>query len=177
MLLSDLERLAVTDGLTGLYNYRHFQERYREEVNLCRRYHHPLAMMLIDLDGFKQVNDTYGHLEGDYLLVQLADVLRHTLRNTELIARYGGDEFVVLMPSTNLQGGIAAANRVLQAVRETQFLDTVGTPRFSITLSIGVAAYPDTTQNPVELLEKADEALETAKRNGRNRVVASENIA
>ena len=177
MLLSDLERLAVTDGLTGLYNYRHFQERYREEVNLCRRYHHPLAMMLIDLDGFKQVNDTYGHLEGDYLLVQLADVLRNTLRNTELIARYGGDEFVVLMPSTNLQGGIAAANRVLQAVRETQFLDTMGEPRSRITLSIGVAAYPDSTQNPVELLEKADEALETAKRSGRNRVVASENIA
>jgi diguanylate cyclase (GGDEF)-like protein len=177
MLLSDLERLAVTDGLTGLYNYRHFQERYREEVNLCRRYQHPLAIMLIDLDGFKQVNDTYGHLEGDYLLVQLADVLRHTLRNTELIARYGGDEFVVLMPSTNLQGGVAAANRVLQAVRETRFLDTLGEPRFSITLSIGVAAYPNSTQNPVELLEKADEALEIAKRNGRNRVVASENIA
>jgi len=177
MLLSDLERLAVTDGLTGLYNYRHFQERYREEVNLCRRYHHPLAIMLIDLDGFKQVNDTYGHLEGDYLLVQLADVLRNTLRNTELIARYGGDEFVVMMPSTNLQGGVAAANRILRAVRETHFLDTMGEPRFHITLSIGVAAYPNSTQNPVELLEKADEALETAKRSGRNRVVASENIA
>ncbi|MGQ9901964.1 MAG: diguanylate cyclase [Fimbriimonadales bacterium] len=177
MLLSDLERLAVTDGLTGLYNYRHFQERYREEVNLCRRYQHPLAVMLIDLDGFKQVNDTYGHLEGDYLLVQLADVLRHTLRNTELIARYGGDEFVVLMPSTNLQGGLAAANRLLQAVRETEFLDTLGTPRFHITLSIGIAAYPNSTQNPVELLEKADEALESAKRSGRNRVVAHENTA
>jgi diguanylate cyclase (GGDEF)-like protein len=177
LLLSDLERLAVTDGLTGLYNYRHFQERYREEVNLCRRYQHPLAIMLIDLDGFKQVNDTYGHLEGDYLLVQLADVLRNTLRNTELIARYGGDEFVVLMPSTNLQGGVAAANRILRAVRETHFLDTMGEPRFHITLSIGVAAYPNSTQNPVELLEKADEALETAKRSGRNRVVASENIA
>ena len=177
LLLSDLERLAVTDGLTGLYNYRHFQERYREEVNLCRRYQHPLAVMLIDLDGFKQVNDTYGHLEGDYLLVQLADVLRSVLRNTELIARYGGDEFVVLMPSTNLQGGVAAANRVLQAARKTQFLDTLGEPRFRITLSIGVAAYPNSTQNPVELLEKADEALEIAKRSGRNRVVASENIA
>ena len=177
MLLSDLERLAVTDGLTGLYNYRHFQDRYREEMNLCRRYQHPLAIMLIDLDGFKQVNDTYGHLEGDYLLVQLADVLRNTLRNTELIARYGGDEFVVMMPSTNLQGGVAAANRILRAVRETHFLDTMGEPRFSITLSIGVAAYPNSTQNPVELLEKADEALETAKRSGRNRVVASENIA
>ena len=177
LLLSDLERLAVTDGLTGLYNYRHFQERYREEVNLCRRYQHPLAIMLIDLDGFKQVNDTYGHLEGDYLLVQLADVLRSALRNTELIARYGGDEFVVMMPSTNLQGGVAAANRVLHAVRQTHFLDTMGAPRFRITLSIGVAAYPNSTQNPVELLEKADEALETAKRSGRNRVVASENIA
>jgi diguanylate cyclase (GGDEF)-like protein len=176
MLLSDLERLAVTDGLTGLYNYRHFQERYREEVNLCRRYHHPLAVMLIDLDGFKQVNDTYGHLEGDYLLVQVAEMLRNTLRNTELIARYGGDEFVVLMPSTNLQGGVAAATRVLQTARKTQFLDTLGEPRFHITLSIGVAAYPNSTQNPVELLEKADEALETAKRSGRNRVVASENI-
>jgi diguanylate cyclase (GGDEF)-like protein len=177
ILLSDLERLAVTDGLTGLYNYRHFQERYREEVNLCRRYQHPLAVMLIDLDGFKQVNDTYGHLEGDYLLVQVAEMLRNTLRNTELIARYGGDEFVVLMPSTNLQGGVTAANRVLQAARKTQFLDTLGEPRFAITLSIGVAAYPNSTQNPVELLEKADEALETAKRSGRNRVVASENIA
>jgi len=177
MLLSDLERLAVTDGLTGLYNYRHFHERYREEVNLCRRYQHPLAVMLIDLDGFKQVNDTYGHLEGDYLLVQLAEMLRNTLRNTELIARYGGDEFAVLMPSTNLRGGVAAANRILQVVRKAQFLDTLGEPRFRITLSIGVAAYPNSTQNPVELLEKADEALETAKRSGRNRVVAYENIA
>jgi diguanylate cyclase (GGDEF)-like protein len=176
-LLSDLERLAVTDGLTGLYNYRHFQERYREEINLCRRYQHPLAVMLIDLDGFKQVNDTHGHLEGDYLLVQLAETLRGTLRNTELIARYGGDEFVVLMPSTNLQGGVTAANRVLQAVRETHFLDTLGEPRFQITLSIGVCAYPDCVQNPIELLEKADEALENAKRSGRNRVVAYENIA
>jgi diguanylate cyclase (GGDEF)-like protein len=173
-----LERLAVTDGLTGLYNYRHFQERYREEVNLCRRYQHPLAIMLIDLDGFKQVNDTYGHLEGDYLLVQLAETLRHTLRNTELIARYGGDEFVVLMPSTNLQGGIAAANRVLaRGARDAVFGHGGRRLAFSITLSIGVAAYPNSTQNPVELLEKADESLEIAKRNGRNRVVAHENIA
>jgi diguanylate cyclase (GGDEF)-like protein len=136
LLLSDLERLAVTDGLTGLYNYRHFQERYREEVNLCRRYHHPLAVMLIDLDGFKQVNDTYGHLEGDYLLVQLAEMLRSTLRNTELIARYGGDEFVVLMPSHEFAGGRnGGANRVLQAVRETQFLDTVGDAALSVSRS------------------------------------------
>ncbi len=176
-LLSDLERLASTDGLTGLYNYRHFKERYREEVNLCRRYQHPLAIMLIDLDGFKQVNDTYGHLEGDYLLVQLAEVLQHALRNTEFIARYGGDEFVVLMRATNLQGGIATAKRVVQAVRDTQFLDTMGQARLKISVSIGVAAYPNSTENPAEVLEKADEALDIAKRSGRNQVVAFENTA
>lgn len=176
-LLSDLERLATTDGLTGLYNYRHFQERYREEVNLCRRYQHPLAIMLIDLDGFKQVNDQYGHLEGDYLLVQLAELLQNTLRNTEFIARYGGDEFVVMMHATNLQGGVAAALRVLQAVREAQFLDTQGQPRLKISASIGVAAYPDSTNDPAAVLEKADEALEVAKRSGRNRVIALENTA
>lgn len=176
-LLSDLERLATTDGLTGLYNYRHFQERYREEVNRCRRYQHPMAIMLIDLDGFKQVNDQYGHLEGDYLLVQLAEVLQHTLRNTELVARYGGDEFVVMMPFTNLQGAVAAAERVAHAVRNTTFLNTLGQPCLKISVSIGVAAYPNTTENPAELLEKADEALEIAKRGGRNQVVALENSA
>ncbi len=176
-LLSDLERLATTDGLTGLYNYRHFQERYREEVNLCRRYQHPLAVMLIDLDGFKQVNDEYGHLEGDYLLVQLSETLQQVLRSTEFIARYGGDEFVVLMPSTNLQGGVAAARRVAHAVQNTTFLDTAGNPRLKISVSIGVAAYPNSTDDPAQLLEKADEALEIAKRSGRNQVVALENTA
>ncbi|MCS7301553.1 MAG: GGDEF domain-containing protein [Fimbriimonadales bacterium] len=176
-LLSDLERLATTDGLTGLYNYRHFQERYREEVRLCQRYQHPLAIMLIDLDGFKQVNDQHGHLEGDYLLVQLAEVLQNALRNTEFIARYGGDEFVVMMHATNLQGGVAAAKRVVQAVRDTQFLDTQGQPRLKITISVGVAAYPSSTDNPAEVLEKADQALEIAKRSGRNQVVALENTA
>ncbi|MDW8106096.1 MAG: diguanylate cyclase [Armatimonadota bacterium] len=176
-LLSDLERLAFTDGLTGLCNYRHFQMRYREEINRCRRYQQPMAIMLIDLDGFKQVNDQYGHLEGDYLLVQLAEVLQHSLRNTELIARYGGDEFVVLMPSTNLQGALAAARRVLEAVRETQFLNTSGQLRLQVSVSIGVAAYPDSTTNPAEVLEKADAALELAKRSGRNQAVALENSA
>ncbi|MCX7993428.1 MAG: GGDEF domain-containing protein [Fimbriimonadales bacterium] len=176
-LLSDLERLATTDGLTGLYNYRHFQERYREEIRLCQRYQHPLAIMIIDLDGFKQVNDQYGHLEGDYLLVQLAETLRDALRNTEFIARYGGDEFVVLMHATNLQGGVAAAKRVVQAVRETQYLNTQGQPCIKISVSIGVAAYPNSTEDPAEVLEKADEALEIAKRSGRNQVVALENTA
>ncbi|MDW8050904.1 MAG: diguanylate cyclase [Armatimonadota bacterium] len=176
-MLSDLERLAFTDGLTQLYNYRYFQARYREAINLCRRYQHPMAIMLIDLDGFKQVNDEHGHLTGDHLLVQFAKVLRHLLRDTELVARYGGDEFVVLMPFTNLQGALIAAERVIQTICETRFLDPSGQARFQISISIGVAAYPDSTPNPAEVLEKADEALEIAKRSGRNRVVAHENSA
>ncbi len=176
-LLSDLERLATTDGLTGLYNYRHFQERYREAVNQSLRYQHPLAIMLIDLDNFKQVNDAHGHLEGDYLLVQFAETLQNALRNTECVARYGGDEFVALMHATNLQGALTAAKRVLHTVRKTPFMDTMGQARLKISISIGVAAYPNSTENPAEVLEKADEALEIAKRNGRNQVVAFENTA
>lgn len=174
-LLTHLEQLAITDGLTGLHNYRYFQERYQEEVRLVKRYQHPLAVMLLDVDNFKQVNDRYGHLEGDYLLVQIAEVLQRTLRTTELTARYGGDEFVVIMPSTQLEGAHIASERLRQAVAQTQFATTSGQHEISITLSIGVAAYPDSTDRPDQLLELADLALEKAKRTGRNRTVVIEN--
>ncbi|MEN3000892.1 MAG: diguanylate cyclase [Armatimonadota bacterium] len=171
-LLHQLERLAVTDGLTGLYNYRHFQERYQEEVRRARRYQTPFAVMLIDMDNFKQVNDQYGHLEGDYVLVQIADLIRRTVRETELIARYGGDEFAILLPATNLQGARIAAERLLQVMRASRFTTTEGEPVANLTLSIGLAAYPDSSPSPAEILEKADEALETAKKTGRNRLEA-----
>ncbi|MFQ3611117.1 MAG: sensor domain-containing diguanylate cyclase [Fimbriimonadales bacterium] len=174
-LLSHLEHLAFTDGLTGLYNHRYFQERYKAEARLTLRYQHPLALMMIDLDGFKQINDAYGHLEGDYVLVQLAEVLQQSLRNTELIARYGGDEFVVLLPSTNLQGAVSAAVRLVQAVAQHEFHDTTGQHQIPINISVGVAGYPDSCQDPALLLEIADSALERAKKSGRNRVVAIEN--
>ncbi len=175
-LLTHLERLAITDGLTGLYNYRYFQERFKEEVRLTRRYQHPLALMLIDLDNFKRINDKYGHLEGDYLLVQVAELLQSTLRSTELIARYGGDEFVVLLPSTNLKGASSAAERLLEACAHAQFSTTLGQPTLQITCSIGIAAYPETTDDPAKLLELADSALEKAKRNGRNQLASVENL-
>lgn len=173
-LLSHLERLATTDGLTGLYNYRYFQERFKEEVQLTQRYQHPLALMLIDLDNFKQINDEYGHLEGDYLLVQVAELLQSTLRGTELMARYGGDEFVVLLPSTNLQGARTAGERLLKAFREARFATTLGQRTLHITCSIGISAYPESTDNPVKLFELADVALEKAKRNGRNQLASFE---
>lgn len=175
-LLHQLEQLAVTDGLTGLYNYRHFHERYQEEVRRARRYQTPFAIMLIDMDNFKQVNDRYGHLEGDYVLVQVAELIRRTVRETELIARYGGDEFAILLPATNLQGARIAAERLLHAIRTSEFTTTDGEPIPNLTLSVGLAAYPDSGGSPAEILEKADEALETAKKTGRNRLEAVVNL-
>ncbi|MFN4033996.1 MAG: GGDEF domain-containing protein, partial [Fimbriimonadales bacterium] len=119
----------------------------------------------------------FGHPVGDHLLMAIASRLRCCLRAVDTCARLGGDEFVVLMPATNLQGALTAAKRVIQTVRKTPFLDTMGQARLKISISIGVAAYPNSTENPAEVLEKADEALEFAKRNGRNQVVAFENTA
>ncbi len=175
-LLRQLEQLAVTDGLTGLYNYRHFHERYQEEVRRARRYQTPFAVMLVDMDNFKQVNDQYGHLEGDYVLMQVAELIRRAVRETEFIARYGGDEFAILLPATNLHGALSAGQRLLQAVRTSQFSTTEGDPIPDLTLSIGLAAYPDSSDSPAEILEKADEALETAKKTGRNRLEAVVNL-
>ncbi|MCS7066249.1 MAG: GGDEF domain-containing protein, partial [Fimbriimonadales bacterium] len=126
--------------------------------------------------NFKQVNDQYGQLEGDNVLVQVAELIRRTVRETELIARYGGDEFAILLPATNLQGARVAAERLLHAVRVSEFTTTGGDPVTNLTLSIGLAAYPDSSNHPAEILEKADEALETAKKTGRNRLEAVVNL-
>lgn len=173
-LLRQLETLAITDGLTNLYNYRYFQTRYQEEIKRAHRYGTPLALLLMDIDWFKNINDRYGHMQGDHILIQLAHLLSSTLRETELIARYGGDEFVVLLTATDLKGAYAAAERLREAVAEYPFQRIDSEQIIRLTVSIGVAAYPTSTQAPETLLELADSALDQAKRNGRNRTVAVE---
>lgn len=166
-----LRYLSALDGLTGLLNRAYFEARYQAEVTRARRHGHPLAVALLDLDRYKSFNDRYGHASGDVALRVLAQTLVRGLRTTDIVARYGGDEFVVLLPET----GPGAAFDKLEQLRLAVAREEFSIPRHDltaqITLSAGVACLPDDGTDPVELLEVADRRLFAAKDGGRNRVV------
>ncbi len=158
-----LRQLADVDALTGLYNRRAFLERARQIAELARRYGFSLAMLLLDVDHFKQINDRAGHAVGDEVLHRLGQVVRRSLRRTDIAARFGGDEFVVLLPYTDLEGAREAAERIRQQVH---VLDRP--VRF--TVSIGAAAVAGAEALIENLLTRADRALYRAKEEGRDRV-------
>ena len=160
-----LRRLATTDDLTGLSNRRHFVERAREAIAVARRYGQWCTFAIIDIDRFKRVNDQGGHQAGDQALVSLAAVLEANLRTTDLAARFGGDEFVILMPLTAPEAGRAVAERIRHAVHD----DATAT---SLTVSIGVASLLGEQAALEELMARADQALYEAKRRGRDRISA-----
>ncbi len=167
---AELKRMAITDGLTGLFNRRHIEERLREMFEHSSRLHEPLACVLVDLDHFKNVNDNHGHQAGDDVLRQLADVLRGAAREVDRIGRYGGEEFMILLPGTVLDAAVTFAERARQEVEAFAFSYEGGTVRG--TLSAGVAAWPHPLiQDRYGLVKAADDALYVAKRLGRNRVV------
>jgi len=160
---------AIRDGLTGLVNHRHFQERLRDEWARAKRHTTPLACVMLDLDHFKQVNDTYGHPFGDEVLKWVARLLTDTARQTDVVARYGGEEFVLLLPQTSTEGARILAERVCAEVSAVPFVFE-GTS-VALTISIGVSSLDDPrakTEN--DLVKLADNALYRAKRSGRNRV-------
>lgn len=163
-----LHLLSVTDGLTQIANHRFLQERLREEFRRAQRYSDPLALILIDLDHFKSVNDSYGHVVGDEVLRAVAKVVRDAVRDTDLVARYGGEEFAVLLPKTHLAGALTVAERVWQDIARLR-LGPAGDLR--VTASLGISGYPGTSIRSTEqLLRAADEALYRAKREGRNKI-------
>ena len=171
--VESLEESATLDPLTGLWNRRVFAERLDEEFARTARYGGHLAMLMVDLDGFKGVNDRHGHLVGDAVLVAVADVMRVTLRTTDLPVRYGGDEFALLLPQTGKTEAFAVAEKLRLLLEEAAIpVDggVGGRRTVGIRASIGVAAASPSITEPVQLVEAADKALYRAKGNGRNQV-------
>ncbi|MFP4171910.1 MAG: diguanylate cyclase [Candidatus Hydrogenedentota bacterium] len=165
-----LEYLAVTDGLTGLYNHRHIRERLDEEFERAQRYHLPLSCLLLDIDNFKQINDRWGHLQGDHILRELARRITGSVRKSDIIARYGGEEFIVVLPQTGVEGAKVEADRLLRHVNSKMF---EGVPEDQqVTISIGVAVLEhDKMTSGEAMIRVSDNALYEAKRLGKNRVV------
>ncbi len=196
----DLEKRAIRDLSTQLYNKEYFHQRLSEEVRRAARYTQPLTVAMIDLDGLKQINDTYGHPAGDAVLLAVAEAIKNSVRQPDVPCRYGGDEFAVILTETNKSQARMMAERLLEAVRDSTVVISHGTkagaegsekatpaqqgsaegtdsPLTVVlpTVSIGLAAYPEDARNPELLVAKADATLYQAKRAGRNRIFAMEN--
>ena len=173
--VQNLEMQALTDPLTGVANRRYFHKRLEEELRRARRYKHSLGLLMIDIDHFKKVNDHYGHSTGDTVLQGLANLLRQSVRDTEIAARYGGEEFALLMPLTSTDEAEAAAERIRKAVFAYAFTSPQGKV-IPLTVSIGVASFPTDCRTVSELVEVADRALYAAKNGGRNQVCRAEEM-
>ena len=164
-----LEILSCHDGLTSLCNYREFQRRLAAEVERAQRYKRPFSLLLLDIDNFKAVNDTFGHQAGDAVLQAMASLFRETVRPTDQVARVGGDEFAILLPETPGSGALLVANR-LRPLLASQTIPLASGQAITITMSIGIATFPQEAESGDGLIRVADRALYAAKQAGRNRV-------
>ncbi|MEA4907650.1 MAG: GAF domain-containing protein [Anaerolineaceae bacterium] len=167
-LFRRVQQLAITDPLTGLYNRRYFIEAGQREFKRARRHDTDLSLALIDIDFFKNVNDTYGHLAGDHILYELSVLLQHDLRQSDIVARYGGEEFVMLLPETTLAGAEVVAQRLHNVIMRNTF--DLGQRSISISISIGIADATGDCQDIQELFKRADQALYGSKQSGRGRI-------
>ena len=165
----ELEVLAKTDALTGLHNHRHFMDRLTREIKEAVRYNSPLSVMILDLDDFKRVNDTYGHLIGDRVISTIAELIKRHVRSTDIAARYGGDEFCVALPNTTAPGARGLARKLCEEISEVVFADD-GKAVFHVTCSIGLAQFRKDMKDSLVILKFADQALYKAKTAGRNQV-------
>jgi two-component system, cell cycle response regulator len=168
-LFEQMEKMAITDGLTGLLNRRAFQARVDEALAQARRYKHSCSFILADIDRFKAVNDTYGHSTGDCVLKGVARITREKARDTDLVARFGGEEFAIAMPQTTTRGAEAIAERIREAVMKEVFQTELGP--LKVTLSLGIATYPEHGEDRGAVIDLADQSLYHAKNHGRNQSV------
>ena len=157
------------DGLTGLMNYQKFHEQLESELSRAKRYKAPLSLIFADIDHFKKVNDTYGHLAGDQALGIVSKLLQDGVRASDTVARYGGEEFVIILPETPLEGAVVATERIRRKITEKKIV--YKDQNFSITISFGIVCFtPDQDISKNDLINSADNALYEAKRKGRNRL-------
>ncbi|RME77767.1 diguanylate cyclase [Candidatus Woesearchaeota archaeon] len=173
--LKEVERLSITDPLTGLHNRRSFNQLLEQEIARSKRTQEPLSLLLLDIDHFKNYNDTNGHQAGDKLLKELAQLIKTTMRKTDIPARYGGEEFVIILPNTSLIGSEQVAEKLRQAVEEHDFDHAHKQPLGHVSISIGLATLrPADTQET--LIKRADDYLYKAKERGRNQFISSKRI-
>ncbi len=178
-VVTQLEQMALRDGLTGLFNHRYFQEALASELGRCVRHERKAALIFIDVDHFKNYNDTHGHLFGDELLKQIAKILSNTGEHPEvtvrgrvsdIACRYGGEEFVLILPESDKKGAAIRAERIRGEVERFEFAGRDKQPGGKVTISVGVAAFPEDGRTKPEIIQAADDAMFRAKRAGRNRV-------
>jgi diguanylate cyclase (GGDEF)-like protein len=171
----EIYRMTIIDGLTGVHNKRYFLEFLEREIARCARHQRPLSLLMFDIDHFKQINDTHGHLTGDYVLKEMSRRLRDRIRKEELLARYGGEEFAAVQPETDHVGSMTFAEQVRQIVGGEPF-EYEG-DRFQITVSVGVYTLYGQAADSLSFIKQADENLYRAKRAGRNRVIGMDNAS
>lgn len=165
----EIYRMTIIDGLTQAYNRRYFFESLDREITRARRYHRPLALVMLDIDHFSRINNTFGHLAGDFVLRELSSLVRSRIRRGELFARYGGEEFAIILPETHLQGAARLAESIRHLIASHYFM--FERQQLSVTASLGVAEFDESLAMPEEFIQIADQRLYRAKNGGRNRVI------
>lgn len=176
-LLKKTRELSITDGLTQLHNQTHFIDMLRYEIVQSKRYNQSFSLIIFDVDDFKQYNDHYGHIYGSRALAQIGGLMKRIFRSSDILARYGGDEFVIILPNTDKVGAFLAADRLREMIEEENFYGEKKQPKGMITISLGITGFPEHGSTVEEILSNADKALYFAKKLGRNRtIIYSEEI-
>ncbi|MGE5196945.1 MAG: GGDEF domain-containing protein [Deltaproteobacteria bacterium] len=168
LLYQKIQELAIMDGLTGILSRRYFLERFQEEFERSKKFKYGFAFLMIDVDHFKEYNDRYGHLVGDVILKEVSRIIKDNLRQIDLVGRYGGEEFSIILTETDKEGAIFAAERIRHSLEERSI--RAYDENLKVTLSVGVSVFPDHGHDTQKLIEKADHALYQAKQGGRNKV-------
>ncbi len=173
LLFQRVRQLSLVDDLTQLYNSRYLRQALEVEITRGRRYGYPVSVLFLDLDGFKQVNDRYGHLVGSETLKVVGDILQRGVRNVDVVVRYGGDEFTLILPNTDAPGALLVAERLRQAILSHDYRQNPGYD-FTLSASFGIAAFPEHGENPEMLIQKADQAMYRVKESTKNRCLVFE---